>query len=67
MRNVLTALQKKPLSRAEIFSAIGMANDFRTYKRIIEPLIARGYVEMTLPEKPSSKLQKYRRTDKNLP
>jgi Fic family protein len=60
---VLKALEAKSLSRQELFDAIVMKNDFRAFKRNIEPLILDGYVEMTLPEKPSSKLQRYRLTD----
>jgi Fic family protein len=60
---VLKSLEAKSLSRQELFDAIGMKNDFRAFKRNIEPLITDGYVEMTLPDKPSSKLQKYRLTD----
>jgi Fic family protein len=63
MSAVLKALEAKSLSRQELFNAIGKKNDFRAFKRNIEPLIASGYVEMTLPDKPSSKLQKYRLTD----
>jgi Fic family protein len=63
MISVLKSLEAKSLSRQELFDAIGMKNDFRAFKRNIEPLIADGYVEMTLPGKPSSKLQKYRLTD----
>jgi Fic family protein len=59
----LKALEAKSLSRQELFDAIGLRNDFRAFKRNIEPLIAAGYVEMTVPEKPSSKSQKYRLTD----
>jgi Fic family protein len=64
MVSVLKALESKSLSRQELFDAIGLKNDFRAFKRNVEPLIADGYIEMTVPDKPSSKLQKYRITDK---
>ena len=63
MISVLRALEYKSLSRKEIFDAIGMSNDFRAFKRNIEPLITNGFVETTVSNKPSSKLQKYRLTD----
>ena len=61
---VLNAIGYKSLSRKEIFIAIGKNNDSRSFKRNIEPLIEVGLIEMTLPGKPTSKLQKYRLTDK---
>ena len=60
----LKALENKNLSRKEIFAAIGMNGDSRAFKRHIEPLLAEGFVEMTIPDKPNSRLQKYRLTDK---
>jgi len=63
MISVLKALEHKSLSRKEIFDEIGMKNDFRAFKRNVEPLISDGFIEMTVPDKPSSKLQKYRLTD----
>ncbi len=39
-----------------------MTGDSRSFKRNIEPLITSGLVEMTVPGKPSSRLQKYRLT-----
>jgi DNA-binding HxlR family transcriptional regulator len=41
-----------------------MTGDSRSFKRNIEPLITDGLVERTVPDKPNSKLQKYRLTDK---
>ena len=41
-----------------------MKNDFRAFKRHVEPLLVEELIEMTVPDKPSSKLQKYRLTDK---
>ncbi|MDR0536339.1 MAG: Fic family protein [Puniceicoccales bacterium] len=59
----LKSLADKPLSRNEIFTAIEMNGDSRAFKRHIAPLIATGLIEMTVPEKPNSRLQKYRLTD----
>lgn len=61
---VLKALEAKSLSRKDIFAAIGMKSDFRAFKRNVEPLLIDEYIEMTLPDKPNSKLQKYRLTEK---
>jgi fido (protein-threonine AMPylation protein) len=60
---VLKTLESKSLSRKEIFSAIGMNGDSRSFKRNIEPLLTDGFIEMTVPDKPNSRLQKYRLTD----
>jgi len=60
---VLRALESKTLSRKDIFAAIGMGGDSRSFKRNIEPLLTGGLIEMTVPDKPNSKLQKYRLTD----
>ena len=61
---VLQSIKGTTLSRKEIFSAIGMNGDSRSFKRNIEPLITLGLIEMTVPEKPNSKLQKYKLTKK---
>ena len=60
---VLKALEDKILSRKEIFAAIGMNGDSRSFKRHIEPLLTGAFLKMTVPDKPNSKLQKYRLTD----
>jgi Fic family protein len=60
---VLKTLESKSMSRKEIFSAIGMSGDSRSFKRNIEPLLTGGLIEMTVPDKPNSRLQKYRLTD----
>jgi Fic family protein len=58
---VLKALEKKPLSRSEIFAAIGLHGDSRAFKRHIELLLQAGLIKMTIPEKPNSRNQKYTR------
>jgi len=60
---VLKVIVNKDLPRKEIFAAVGMSGDSRSFKRNIEPLLAIGLIEMTIPDKPNSKLQKYRITE----
>jgi predicted transcriptional regulator len=61
---VLKSLKNKTLPRKEIFAAIEMNGDSRSFKRHAEPLLTEGFIEMTVPDKPNSRLQKYRLTDK---
>lgn len=60
---VLTSLQHQTLSRREIFAAIGLNSDSRSFRRHIKPLMEAGLIAMTIPDKPNSRLQKYRLTD----
>ncbi|MDO5562637.1 MAG: Fic family protein [Synergistaceae bacterium] len=59
---VLKALKDRTLSRKEIFTAIGKNGDSRAFKRHIAPLVETGLIEMTVPGKLNSRLQKYRLT-----
>ena len=59
---VLNILESKTLSRKEIFAAIGRNSDSRSFNRHIKPLLTVGLIEMTVPDKPNSRLQKYRLT-----
>ena len=51
-------------SKQEILEIAGLSNVYMNYKRHIVPLLERKLLEMTIPEKPNSRLQKYRLTDK---
>jgi len=48
-----------PRPRSEILYRIGLINHFKNYKRHIEPLIKTGLLQMTNPENPSNRNQKY--------
>ncbi|MDR0932824.1 MAG: Fic family protein [Victivallales bacterium] len=61
--SVLKALSDATLSRKELLTAVGINGDSRWFKRHIEPLINTGLIEMTVPEKPNSRLQRYRITE----
>jgi Fic family protein len=60
---VLKSFNNKTLSRKEIFAAIGMNSDSRSFKRHIELLLEAELIERTVPDKLNSRLQKYRLTD----
>ena len=48
-----------PRTRDEIQQHIGIGNREYFRRSILKPLIESGKIKMTLPEKPSSKKQKY--------
>ncbi|MCL2301624.1 MAG: Fic family protein [Firmicutes bacterium] len=60
---VLRSLGTTALSRKEVFDAVGMNGDSRSFKRHMEPLLEAGLIEMTVPDRPNSRLQKYRLTE----
>jgi Fic family protein len=61
---ILRSCSQGPKTKAEILAAAGLANAYLNYKRHILPLIKSGILEMTIPDKPNSRLQKYRITSK---
>jgi hypothetical protein len=64
MASVLKVLERGGLSRKEIFSAVGMNADHRSFERDVKPPIDAICVEMTVPDKPDSELQMYRLTER---
>jgi ATP-dependent DNA helicase RecG len=61
---IMAAIARVPLGRAEIAQALGHKSVSGAAKQAIADLIDAGLIEYTLPEKPNSRLQKYRRTRK---
>ena len=49
-------------TKQELLASIGLSNAYLNYKRHIVPLLEQGLIAMTLPEKPQSRLQRYRLT-----
>ena len=61
---ILSALSGGPRSRSQIAAALGHKRISGAVNRCVKDLLARRLVEYTIPEKPNSRLQKYRLTDK---
>ena len=61
---ILKTCSRGPRTKAQILESAGLANAYLNYKRHILPLIQSGLLEMTIPDKPNSRLQKYRLTAK---
>ena len=59
---LLAALQDGPKSAAELMAQLGLSHRPTFRNNYIRPAISAGLVEMTLPESPSARNQKYRIT-----
>ena len=57
---------KEAKFRKEIFELLGVTYQFKNFKAFIEPLLQHDYLELTVPDKPTSPKQQYRTTKKGL-
>jgi len=62
--SVLEALSDGPLSASELMAVLGLESKTGAFKRAIKELLDQEKIEYTIPEKPNSRLQKYRLTEK---
>jgi predicted HTH transcriptional regulator len=61
---VLAALEHGPLSKSELAARLGMTKISGQLNRTITAMLGGGAIELTIPEKRGSRLQKYRLTGK---
>ena len=53
---------EKPLNRQELQNLLGLKDRKHFRERYLKPAIEAGIIEMTIPEKPNSKMQQYKLT-----
>ncbi len=63
---ILNALAEAPLSAAEIADRLGLDTKTGAFKRTIRQLLQQSLIAYTIPEKPTSRLQKYQLTKKGM-
>jgi len=63
-KRILCALAKSPLSMSEIVEVLGLKSKTGALKRAVNDLLSENCIEYTIPAKVTSRLQKYRLTEK---
>ncbi|MEA5020719.1 MAG: ATP-binding protein [Gordonibacter sp.] len=61
VRRVLVALEEETLSAVELMKKLGLSHRPTFKANYIDPALDLGLIERTVPDKPNSRLQKYRR------
>jgi predicted HTH transcriptional regulator len=61
---LLLRAASEPATRESLQDATGLRNREHFRQTYMEPLVAGGWLELTVPDKPTSRLQKYRLTEK---
>lgn len=59
--SILKVLEE-PKKRVEILEHIGLRNHSDNREKYLDPMVKLGWIEMTIPDKPTHKDQKYKRT-----
>ena len=63
---VLSLLASKPMSKADLSRNLGQKEVSGQLNKVVRSLLADGLIEYTVPDKPQSRLQKYRLTAKGV-
>ena len=61
---ILHLLASGPMQKSELSKKLGQKSISGQLNKVVQSLLADQMVEYTLPDKPNSRLQKYRLTDK---
>jgi hypothetical protein len=63
---LLNVFEGRPLSASELMKNLGLSHRPTFRNNYLHPALAKGLIEMTIPDKPNSRLQKYRITQKGI-
>lgn len=64
VKSLLKVLKTKPLSAGECMTRLKLSHRPTFRANYLHPALEQGFIERTIPDKPNSRLQKYRLTDK---
>ena len=64
VERLLHALAGETLRRRELQARLGLQDEKHFRQHYLQPALAAGLLEMTVPDKPRSRMQRYRLTDK---
>ena len=62
VKALLKCLGTQPTSALELMKKLGLSHRPTFRQNYLQPALDAGVIERTLPDKPNSRLQKYRRT-----
>ncbi len=62
VQRAVLALLAEPKAPREIREALGRSDRTKFRESVLKPMLEAGWIEMTVPDKPRSRLQRYRRT-----
>ncbi|MDO8747753.1 MAG: ATP-binding protein [Candidatus Omnitrophota bacterium] len=63
-KKIIVSLKGRELARNELLHVLGYSQPTGNFKKAIEKLLQHALIERTIPDKPNSRLQKYRLTEK---
>ncbi len=61
---ILNDVRESELGKKEMAKRLGKTKPTRYLNDLVRKMVANGLIEFTIPGKPTSRLQKYRLTDK---
>ena len=61
---LVAQFREGPMTRRVIQAALGLRHEDHFREAYLVPALEQGFIEMTIPEKPRSRLQRYRLTDR---
>ncbi len=62
VKQLVKSMGKEPLSAVQLLNILSLAHRPTLRKNYLKPALSAGYVTMTIPDKPKSKMQRYKLT-----